>query len=104
MSDNAVISHNVSTDTYGGGGGVFNFNGTFTMNGGSINNNKAPKGGGGVENYAENNYKIIFTTPSPIKISSLKLCESKYFSMRIFYCCLKNKTKQNKTFHYKLNS
>ena len=61
MSDNAVISHNVSTDTYGGGGGVFNFNGTFTMNGGSINNNKAPKGGGGVENYAENNYKIIFT-------------------------------------------
>lgn len=26
MSDNAVISHNVSTDTYGGGGGVFNFN------------------------------------------------------------------------------
>ena len=61
MSDNAVISDNVSTDTYGGGGGVFNFNGTFTMNGGSINNNKAPKGGGGVENYAENNYKIIFT-------------------------------------------
>lgn len=61
MSDNAVISDNISTDTYGGGGGVFNFNGTFTMNGGSINNNKAPKGGGGVENYAENNYKIIFT-------------------------------------------
>ena len=61
MSDNAVISDNLSTDEYGGGGGVFNFNGTFTMNGGSINNNKAPKGGGGVENYAENNYKIIFT-------------------------------------------
>ena len=61
MSDNAVISDNLSTDEYGGGGGVFNFNGTFTMNGGSINNNKALKGGGGVENYAENNYKIIFT-------------------------------------------
>lgn len=61
MSDNAVISDNLSTDEYGGGGGVFNFNGTFTMNGGSINNNKASKGGGGVENYAENNYKIIFT-------------------------------------------
>ena len=63
MSDNAVISDNFSTDTYGysGGGGVYNFNGTFTMNGGSISNNKAPGGGGGVENYAENYYKIQFT-------------------------------------------
>ncbi len=61
MSDNAVISDNASTDTYGGGGGVYNFNGTFTMNGGSINNNKAPRGGGGVENYAENYHKIQFT-------------------------------------------
>ena len=61
MSGDTVISDNLSTDEYGGGGGVYNFNGTFTMDGGSINNNKAPKGGGGVENYAENYYKIKFT-------------------------------------------
>ena len=61
MSGDAVISDNLSTDEYGGGGGVYNFNGTFTMDGGSINNNKAPKGGGGIENYAENYYKIKFT-------------------------------------------
>ena len=50
MSGNAVISGN--TGSYGGGGGVINSEGTFTMNGGEIRSNTVPDGmGGGVSNY-----------------------------------------------------
>jgi hypothetical protein len=58
------ISHNVAQDNGSGGGyygGVFNYYSTFTMNGGSISNNKATHSYGGVYNNGEftlNNGKI----------------------------------------------
>jgi len=45
-----AISNNTYKNSYGGGGGVYIYTGTFTMEGGTISGNTASKGGG-VYNY-----------------------------------------------------